>query len=97
MRKTATIKVSRRVVPVNVAVKKPANNVYFRSHPHPDMSLDASILIGGDGSDDFYFVTPSMLNHHVVLPRLQQSYDRRGLHVARRRRVALAGADGRRE
>jgi hypothetical protein len=72
LRKTATLKVSRRVVPINVAVKKPANNVYFRSHGGESMSLDCSILIGGDGSDDFYFVTPFMLNHHVVLPRLRK-------------------------
>ena len=32
LRKIATLKVSRRVVPVNVAVRKPPNNVYFRVH-----------------------------------------------------------------
>ena len=36
------------------------------------MSLDASVLIGGEGSDDFYFVTPNMLNHHVIMPRLRK-------------------------
>ena len=36
------------------------------------MSLDASVLIGDGGVDDFYFVAPSMLNHHVVLPRLRK-------------------------
>ena len=36
------------------------------------MALDASVLIGDGGSDDFYFVAPSMLNHHVVLPRLRK-------------------------
>jgi hypothetical protein len=72
LRKTATLKVSRRVIPVHVLVKKPANNIYFRCHPGPDMSLDASVLMGADGSDDFYFVTPFMLNHHVVLPRLRK-------------------------
>src|SRR5215467_10138371 len=69
LRKIATLKVSRRVVPVNVAVKKPANNVFFRSHSDPKMLLDASIIIGDGGSDDYYFVTPSMLDHHVILPR----------------------------
>ena len=44
LRKTATIKVSRRVVPVNVSVGKPKNNIYFRCHPDPAMSLDASML-----------------------------------------------------
>ena len=55
LRKTAVLKVSRRVVPVNVTVRKPANNVYFRSHDDPKMSLDASIIIGDNGSDDYYF------------------------------------------
>jgi hypothetical protein len=72
LRKTAVLKVSRRVVPVNVTVHKPANNVYFRSHDDPKMSLDASIIIGDNGSDDYYFVTPYMLNHHVILPRLRK-------------------------
>jgi hypothetical protein len=72
LRKTATLKVTRRVVPINVSVSKPKNNVYFRCHAHPTMSLDASVLIGADGSDDFYFVTPSMLNYHVILPRLRK-------------------------
>ena len=30
LRKIATLKVSRRVVAINVAVGKPRNNVYFR-------------------------------------------------------------------
>jgi hypothetical protein len=72
LRKVATLKVSRRVVPVNVAVRKPPNNVYFRVHDDPKMALDASVLIGDGGSDDFYFVAPSMLNHHVILPRLRK-------------------------
>jgi len=72
LRKTATVKVSRRVIPVNVAVKKPPNNVFFRCHPDPAMSLDASIIIGDGGADDYYFVTPLMLNHHVILPRLRK-------------------------
>ena len=72
LRKTATIKVSRRVVNVNVAVGKPKNNIYFRCHREPAMSLDASVIIGNDGSDDFYFVSPVMLNHHIVLPRLRK-------------------------
>jgi hypothetical protein len=70
LRKTATLKVTRRVVAINVAVKRPANNVYFRCHP--DISLDASVLIGPDGSDDYHFISPRMLNHHVILPRLRK-------------------------
>jgi hypothetical protein len=72
LRKIATLKVSRRVVPVNVAVRKPPNSVYFRVHDDPAMALDASVLIGDGGSDDFYFVAPFMLNHHTVLPRLRK-------------------------
>jgi hypothetical protein len=70
LRRTATLKVSRKVVPVNVAVTRPANNIHFRCHR--EMSLDASVLIGDGGSDDFYFVTPFMLNHHTMLPRLRK-------------------------
>jgi hypothetical protein len=72
LRRTATLKVSRRVVPVNVAVKRPPNNVYFRCHADVKMSLDASVVVGDGGSDDFYFVAPSMLNHHTMLPRLRK-------------------------
>jgi hypothetical protein len=72
LRKVATLKVTRRVVPVNVAVRKPPNSVYFRVHPEPAMSLDASVLVGDGGSDDFYFVAPLMLNHPKVLPRLRK-------------------------
>lgn len=72
LRKVATLKVSRRVVPVNVAVKRPANNVFFRCHPAPEMSLDASVIVGDGGSDDFYFVHPRMLNHPTMLPRLRK-------------------------
>ena len=73
LRKTATVKVSRRVIPVNVAVKKPPNNVFFRCHSDPAMSLDASIIVGDGGSDDYYFVVPRMLNHPVILPRLRRT------------------------
>jgi hypothetical protein len=72
LRRTATLKVSRRAVMVNVAVRKPANNVYFRVNPAPEMILDASVILGDNGSDDFYFVHPRMLNHPVILPRLRK-------------------------
>jgi hypothetical protein len=72
LRKTATLKVSRRVVTVNVKVGKPANNVYFRCRTGAEWSLDASVIVGDGGSDDFYFVTPRMLNHHTMLPRLRR-------------------------
>jgi hypothetical protein len=72
LRKVATLKVSRKTIVVNVAVKKPPNNVYFRCHPEPKWSLDASVIIGDGGSDDFYFVHPRMLNHHTILPRVRK-------------------------
>jgi hypothetical protein len=72
LRRTGTLKVSRRVIPINVKVGKPPNNVYFRAHPSPDMALDASVIIGDGGSDDFYFIHPRMLNHHTMLPRLRK-------------------------
>jgi hypothetical protein len=72
LRKVATLKVSRCIIPVNVAVRRPPNSIYFRVHPDPAWSLDASVLIGDGGSDDFYFVAPHMLNHHVILPRLRR-------------------------
>jgi hypothetical protein len=72
LRKTAVLKVSRKVVLTNVPVKKPAKDVYFRVHPNPEWSLNCSVIVGDGGSDDFYFVTPFMLNHHTMLPRLRR-------------------------
>jgi hypothetical protein len=69
LRHTATLKVTRRVVTTNIKVRKPPNNVYFRSHPDPAMSLDASVITDGEV---FYFVTPFMLNHPIILPRLRK-------------------------
>ena len=68
LRKTATIKVSRRVVAVNVAVGKPKNNIYFRCHPDPAMSLDASVLVGPEGSE----ISISW-RRHVEAPRCSAS------------------------
>jgi hypothetical protein len=66
------LQVSRKKHLINVPVRKPPGNVYFRVHPDPGWSLDASIIIGDGGSDDFLFVTPFMLNHHTMLPRLRR-------------------------
>jgi hypothetical protein len=71
LRKVAVLKVSRRVIPVNVAVRRPSNHVYFRINPDPEMMLDACVIVGDGGSDDFYFVAPCMLNHRTMLPRLR--------------------------
>jgi hypothetical protein len=72
LRQTGTIKVSRRVVPVNVTVGKPKNSVYFRCHPDPQFSLDASIIVDAERNEDIYFVTPKMLDYHAVTPRLRR-------------------------
>jgi len=72
LRQTATIKVSRRIITVNVSVGKPKNSVYFRSHPDPQFALDASIIVDAEKNEDIYFVTPKMLNHHAITPRLRR-------------------------
>jgi hypothetical protein len=72
LRKVATLKVSRRIVPVNVAVKRPPSHLFFRVHPAPEMSLNASVIVADGGSDDFYFVHPCMLNHPTMLPRARK-------------------------
>jgi hypothetical protein len=89
LRKSATLKVSRRVVPVNVTVKRPANNVFFRCHSEAEWSLDASVIVGDKGSDDFYFVGPSMEPpHDAAAPA--PGYDRNRLFLARRRDIVVA-------
>jgi hypothetical protein len=72
LRKTAAITVTRQPVQVNVMVGKPRNNVYFRCHPDPAMSLGATVVIGDKGSDDCYFVHPSMLQHPAILRRKRE-------------------------
>ncbi|HEY1884776.1 MAG TPA: hypothetical protein VGG86_01850 [Roseiarcus sp.] len=62
LRTSATPKIGRKVVQVNITVGKPPNNVFFRCHPSAEMSLDASVLIGTKGSNDFYFVAPTCLS-----------------------------------
>jgi hypothetical protein len=72
LRKTAQLKVSRRVVPVNITVGRPSSNCYFRVHPDASMQLPGSVIIGDHGKEDFYYVAPRMLNDRVLLPRLRQ-------------------------
>jgi hypothetical protein len=70
LRKAATITVSRRVLPPTPKVGKPPDNWYFRTHPDPSFTLDCSVIIDGDGNT--LFVTPRMLQHHCILPRLRK-------------------------
>ena len=56
---------------VNVTVGKPKNNIYFRCHP--TLSFDKGlIVVGPDGSDDFYYVHPAMKEHHSLKPRIRE-------------------------
>jgi hypothetical protein len=36
------------------------------------MALDTSVLIGSDGSNDYYFIASGMLDHHVILSGLRR-------------------------
>jgi hypothetical protein len=71
LRKVAELKVRRRVVPVNMSVRKPPDNGYVQCHPDLAMHLDASLLIDKE-EREIYFVAPSMLNHPLLLPRLRK-------------------------
>jgi hypothetical protein len=74
LRKKSKLTVVRKAVLVNVAVDKPANNVYFRVNPDPEMMLDdATILRDVEGSKKTtYFVVPAMRGHPKLAPRLRQ-------------------------
>jgi hypothetical protein len=71
LRKTATLKVTRKKLLINVSVGRPADNVHFRVHSDPEWSLDCSVIKDKDDGR-VYFVTPFMLNHPVILPRLRK-------------------------
>jgi hypothetical protein len=71
LRKASEIKVKRKVLTVNVAVGKPKNNIYFRCHP--TISFDKGlVIVGPEGSDDFYYVAPSMKDHPNIAPRIRE-------------------------
>jgi hypothetical protein len=72
LRKASKLTVQRKAVLVNVAVDKPANNVYFRCHR--DLMLDdTTVLRDNEGtSRAFYFVVPSMRTHPKLAPRLRK-------------------------
>jgi hypothetical protein len=72
LRKVAVLKVTRRVVQVNVSVGRPSDNSYFRIHPDPGMMLDGSVIVSDDRRNDYYYVTPAMLDHRTILPRLRK-------------------------
>ena len=71
LRKASVITVKRKIIKGNVTVGKPKNNIYFRCHP--TISLDEGlVVVGGEGSDDFYYVSPKMKEHPNIAPRLRQ-------------------------
>jgi hypothetical protein len=71
LRKASKLTVKRSTVLVNVPVGKPANNVYFRTHPTL-MLEDATVIRDEEGTrKKFYFVTPSMREHSKLAPRLR--------------------------
>jgi hypothetical protein len=75
LRKESVVKVRRRVLTTTVPLGKPPPDTYFRCHP--DLCLDGMHVIKTNkGSNDFYFVTPSMLEHPLI--------------VKQRRRVTIA-------
>ena len=71
LRKTAELKVQRRVIPISMDVRKPPANGYFQCHPDPAQRIDASLLFDKEESD-IYFVWPAMMNHPLILPRLRR-------------------------
>jgi hypothetical protein len=71
LRKVAEHKVQRRAVLVNMSVRKPPDNAYFQCHPDLAQRLDASLIFDKE-ERDVYFVTPTMMNHPLVIPRLRR-------------------------
>jgi len=69
LRKASKITVQRKVVLVNVAVDRPANNSYFRAHP--DRCIDNSTVVKDSQSGVYYFVHPCMRDHPKLAPRLR--------------------------
>jgi hypothetical protein len=71
LRKVAEHKVQRRVVQVNMAVRKPPDNAHFQCHPDPAQRIEASLLFDKE-ERDVYFVAPLMMNHPLTVPRLRR-------------------------
>jgi hypothetical protein len=71
LRKVSEHKVQRRVVPVNMSVRKPPDNAYFQCHPDLDQRLDTSLVFDKE-ERDVYYVGPTMLNDQLLLPRLRR-------------------------
>ena len=71
LRKQSKLVVKRKTAVINVAVEKPPNNVYFRTHPSEDMILDdATVLRDEKGS--YFYVVPDMRSHPKLEQRLRK-------------------------
>jgi hypothetical protein len=74
LRKQSKLTVQRKPVLINVPVEKPANNVYFRVHPSPDMQLDDTTVLRDNAGTNraFYYVVPAMRSHPKLVQRLRK-------------------------
>jgi hypothetical protein len=74
LRKQSKLTVQRKTVLVNVPVDRPANNVYFRVHPDPDMCLDDTTILRDSSSTGrpYYYVVPSMRVHPKLKERIRR-------------------------
>ena len=71
LRKASKLIVKRSTVLVNVPINKPANNVYFRTHPELLLE-DATVIRDDEGTRKaFYFIVPAMREHPKLAPRLR--------------------------
>jgi hypothetical protein len=71
LKKDNTRKVhKKKIIATNVAVQKPSQNVFFQCHP--DLCLEGAWIIKGDkGSNDLWFIAPSMLSSPLLAKRLR--------------------------
>jgi hypothetical protein len=72
LRKQSKLTVERKPVLVNVPIDKPANNLYFRVHPDPEMQLNDSTVLRDSTNSNFYYVVPAMRSHPKLVQRLRR-------------------------
>jgi len=74
LRKQSKLTVQRKSVLVNVPIDKPANNVYFRVNPDPEMQLDDSTVLRDNSGTkrSVYYVVPAMRSHPKLEQRLRR-------------------------
>lgn len=71
LRKESVITVKRKAIKGAITVGKPKNNIYFQSHQTVFLE-DVNLVVGPEGSDDFYFVAPAMKTYWALAKRLRQ-------------------------